>query len=531
MDNHPYKTLANTYITGQTYEISETTAEPQFRPLAKAYDDIHNRQVLTEIVGINAIEPAAITAITGIDSDIVLNYYRSVDISIVLRQVSISIGTPVYRAINKELHDKPYANLSKFINEIISKYPDKQLIITTASQNRKLRSPQGGRICGWNGLEGMEDILQSPADNPIDSIKKGKLNLLRCLAIIHLVHEYPGKFMQVPKVPAGISYEADQIEEFHKSLDGLPPLPLILPGSKDLYLDKKGQLVLINGAANVKGTPKADLALTSDGEEAFWISYKHGEYVEEVTKPGEIPFQQWGSHMGIYKQDEFKPLLDKYLTGVADELGQHYTRDQINELGPTIGDTDDGTIQDVIKKVYNDHFNKITQSGALDNSSSLNKQGIDHVHVFSSGTPVIVNNLFDNDKKPIGDKLELLALKAIYGDQYSPSNKKMGKNNVNILLQTPESATFEVVKGTPDDPDEIWAVEMKMKKESHIIKNPDLPNAIPYLPCLYTRYTYASPVVFTNTKTKRLEAIVGGRVLLYPQGRVDKNANIIDAIG
>ena len=107
----------------------------------------------------------------------------------------------------------------------------------------------------------------------------------------------------------------------------------------------------------------------------------------------------------------------------------------------------------------------------------------------------------------------------------------MGKDNVNILLQTPESATFEVVTGTPDDPDEIWAVELKLKKEAHIIKNPDLPNAIPYLPCLYTRYTYASPIVFTNTKTKRKEAIVGGRLLLYPQGKVDNDANVIDVTG
>ena len=114
---------------------------------------------------------------------------------------------------------------------------------------------------------------------------------------------------------------------------------------------------------------------------------------------------------------------------------------------------------------------------------------------------------------------------------YSPTNKKTGKDNVNILLQTPRSATFEVVTGTPDDPDEIWAVEMKMNTEAHIIKNPDLPNAIPYLPCLYTRYTYASPIVFTNTKTKRKEAIVGGRLLLYPQGRVADDANVIDVIG
>ena len=132
----------------------------------------------------------------------------------------------------------------------------------------------------------------------------------------------------------------------------MPPLPLILPGSRDLYLDKHGQLVLINGAANVKGTPKADLSLTHNGDDVFWISFKHGEYVDDVTKPGQIPFQQWGSHMGIYKQDEFRPLLDKYLTGVADALGQHYTREQVEKVAPNITNPEEGSVEDILQKIY-----------------------------------------------------------------------------------------------------------------------------------------------------------------------------------
>ena len=527
MENLPYRTLSDTYITGKTYDIEYNSEEPVFRPLSEAYDTL----VQEAQTGIDAMSSEAISAIAGIDSNIILNYYRSIDLNVVMREAMVSVGSPVYRAINKDLHGKQHKDLEKFIGQLTVNYPDKPLIITTATRNRKLRSPVGGRICAFDGLEGMEDVLSDPTENPIGMIKRGRPNLLRVLSIIHLIHQFPGKFVQLAKVPAGISYEADQIEEFNNSLEGLPPLPIILPGSRDLYLDKKGQLVLINGAANVKGVPKADLSLTSDGNEVFWISFKHGEYVEDVKKAGDIPFQQWGSHMGIYKQDEFKPLLDKYLTGVATELGEHYTRDQVLEIAPTIGETKDGTVEDILKKVFNDHFNKLTKTGTPDKSSGLNKQEIDHIHVFSSGTPVIVQKLFDSDKKPVGAKLELLALKAIYGDNYSPNNKKTGKDNVNILLQTPQSATFEVVTGTPDDPDEIWAVEMKMNKDAHIIKNPDLPNAIPYLPCLYTRYTYASPIVFTNTKTKRKEAIVGGRLLLYPQGKVDNDANVIDVTG
>ena len=529
MEQPPFRTLQNVYLTGNTYQHDSHIEEPEFRPLIEAYRDVH----ITEAVSTSPLAPEAITAIAGVDADLVLNYYRTIDMNFVLNNVSTAIGSPTYRAIEKDLHGKPYKDLSKLVSSQIGKYPGKPLIITTASRIRKLRSPFGGRICGWDSLEGMEDVLANPYDTPIQDVKKGQLNLLRCLAIIHLVHEYSDGIVQMNKVPAGISYEAHQIEQFDENLEGLPPLPIILPGSRDLYLDKAGQLVLIDGAANVKGQPKADLALTNGDEQVFWISFKHGKYVEDANKPGEIPFQQWGSHMGIYEQEEFTPLLDKYLTGVAESLGQHYTREQVEQMAPGIDEltsTDEGSVEFVLQNVYKDHFSKKTKTGALDRSSSLNKHEIDDIHVFSSGTPEIVNMLFDSNKQPVGSKIELLALKAIYGDSYSPGNKKMGINNVNILLQTPESAKFEVVTGTPDDPDEIWAVEMKMQEDSHIIKNPDLPNSIPYLPCLYTRYTYASPIVFNNRKTRKKEAIVGGRVLLYPQGKVSKNATIIDAI-
>lgn len=529
-DSEKYRSLADVYESGIPYNPDQGTFD--FKPLSEAYTAVNRKPpVLNEAVGVSPILPEAVAAIAGIDSDTILNYYRSIDIDYVLTHVQIAIGSPSYRAINEDIHSKNFPPLASFVEELIKKTPEKPLIITTASKNKKLRSPQGGRICVWDTLEGMEDILRNPVDNPIETITKGKLNLLRCLAIIHLAHVYPSNIVQINKVPAGISYEADQIDSFNESLQGLPPLPIILPGSRDLYLDKHGKLVLINGAANVKGTPKADLALTTDGDEAFWVSFKHGKYVEDVKRSSDITFQQWGSHMGIYKQDDFKPLLDKYLTGVAEELGAHYTREQVEKMAPMIADNvEDGTTDFILKSVYNDHFGKKTKTGAYDKSSGLNKHDIEHIHVFKSGPGPIVNRLFSNDKKPLGSKLELLALKAIYGDDYSPTSKKMGKNNVNILLQTPESATFEVVTGTPDDPDEIWAVEMKMTDDAHIIKNPDLPHAIPYLPCLYTRYTYASPVVFTNTKTKRKEAIVGGRVLLYPQGKLDPKARFISVL-
>ena len=78
------------------------------------------------------------------------------------------------------------------------------------------------------------------------------------------------------------------------------------------------------------------------------------------------------------------------------------------------------------------------------------------------------------------------------------------------------------------DPDESVAVKMTMVEKSHIIKNPELPDSVPYLPCMYIRHTVGNYFIFKNTKTGRTEAILGGRLLVYPQGSASPNANWVD---
>jgi hypothetical protein len=518
-----YRSISEVYTSGITYKNIDIPKYRQSQKLHDAYSLVY------EAVNHDVLSAEAIESITGVNADIIINYYRYIrangTLKYVLDNVKMSVGTPVYRAVNQDLHGDNYHALSKFVKEVSVDRED-PFKITTAGLVKKLRTSSGGRVCAWEPGDNKIDQLSDPASYPIEKIKN--INLYRVLAIVHLLHEHHNNIIQVDKMPPGISYEIDQINTFDKNLEGLPPIGFILPGTNELYRDNDGQVVLIDGVRNVEKTPKADMALTLNDDEVFWISYKHGEYIEDVTKPSHIPFQQYGSPGGIYGDEDLKPVVDKFLTTVSSTIGNYYSRDDIIEIGEKNEDAPKGSLEKLMN-VYGKQLSKRRKSDGKLVQNFFNKHKVDHFHMFPSGTPEIGAKLFDQHRKPLGGKLDLLGLKSIYGDEYDGNpNTPFSEQNVNILLQTPQSAKFEIMTGTPMDPDEPIAIRMTMVEKSHIIKNPDLPDSVPYLPCMYIRHTTENYFIFKNTKTNRIEAIIGGRLLVYPQGSVSNNSTWVD---
>ena len=515
----PFKSIQDVYLTGAKYDDTTIPEYQRFKSITEAY------KLIKEDKNSDVLSSNAILSITGVDADIIINFYRYIienkQLEKILDQVKISVGNPVHRAVCPEIHQQNYHQLSQYVQSIITERED-PFKITTAGVVKKLRTPTGGRVCEWSGLESRIDVLRDPANFNVEKYTRD-VNFFRCISIVHLMHQYANNLEQVSKMPPGISYEIDQIETFNKSLEGLPKLGLILPGDSNVYVDKDGNELRIDGAEDVKGVPKADMSLTFGGESVFWISYKHGEYTEDVQKPGDIPFQQYGSPGGIYGDEDLKPVVDKFLTGVATKLGNYYSREDIVKTGRENPDARDGSLEKLMN-VYGKKLSDVTKKGKPV-GNVFNKHNVDHFHLFPSGESEIAGKLFDKDRKPLGGKLEMIGLKSIYGDEYNgDSSTPFGINNVNILLQTPQSATFEVI--TIDD--EPIAIQMSMVKKSHIIKNPDLPDSVPYLPCMIIRHTMDNYFVFKNSVTNRMEAILGGRLLVYPQGKVSKDATYVD---
>ena len=50
MENHPYKTLADTYLTRETYDSRENIKEPQYRPLSEAYAEVYTKQYKQHLI-------------------------------------------------------------------------------------------------------------------------------------------------------------------------------------------------------------------------------------------------------------------------------------------------------------------------------------------------------------------------------------------------------------------------------------------------------------------------------------------------
>ena len=267
-----FRSISDVYMSGETYKKSNVPTYQQSNTLGQAY------QVISEAANPNVLSPDALFQITGADSDLVINYYRFIrgngSLTHVLSNATILLGSPENRAVNFSLKDKTYKELVEYIESVAAE-KDEPFKITTSGKIKKLRTPNGGRICQWAPIEGFEQILQDPASNPVQTIRN--VNFLRVMMFVHLCHTHGNNLEQVDKMPPGISYEIDQIDTFNEGLEGLPPLAFKLPGSNDVYRDSDNNPVFINGAENVEGVPKADMAFTKDDDHVFWISYKHGE--------------------------------------------------------------------------------------------------------------------------------------------------------------------------------------------------------------------------------------------------------------
>lgn len=531
-----FRSLSDIYTSGETYK---RTQQHKYNPSNNHKNLTEAYKLIRENVETNILAPEVIEEITGVKSitvgtiteNPIINYYSYLiqegKLDFVLNNVKLSAGTPIYRAVLPELNGKGYNVLSKYMTEMVPK-KDEPFKITTAGIVKKLRTPSGGRVCQWEGIAGDKilAILNDPSSYEVEKIRNQ--NLFRVICIVHLMHQFTGNLAQVSKMPAGISYEIDQIDTFNENLSDLPDLGFILPQSNDLYRDSDKDVVLINGAANVEGVPKADMSLTLNEKDVFWISYKHGEYVEEVTKPGDIPFQQYGSPGGIYGDKDLKPIVDNFLTKVSNKIGNYYTRDQIIAVGEKNPNAEKGSME-LIMNHYGKHLAKKKKDGSPANNI-WNKNKVEDFYIYPSGTAEHAAKLFDSERKPLGSELELLALKSIYGDDYTGKDSdEFGINNVNILLQTPESAKFTIMKDEQGfDPDEAVAVRMTLVDKSHVIFNPNLPDSLPYLPCMYIRHTVGNFFIFNNERTGKVSAILGGRLLVYPQGSASSTAVFVD---
>ena len=251
------------------------------------------------------------------------------------------------------------------------------------------------------------------------------------------------------------------------------------------------------------------MALTADGKEVFWISYKHGDYLDKNGKPRQIPtFQQWGAIKAIYHKQyskEFKDfekiikgIINNFLEKVSQRLpvGNKFTREEFIK-------------REDLMKIYGRKLKNVEKP----------KLGgeVETIYTFPQGHP----QFYENFLKIKNKHMQNLALKSVYGINFG-EGKEFGPENVNILLQAIEEIKIGALF---DEGGKFLGYEMIIPPTGHLVENPELPNTDlngPYTPCLYLRYTKAEYFRFGKS------VIFGARTLIFPLGRVTQSKDSIE---
>lgn len=457
------------------------------KSLTEAYTSIYEKKLPKPPLELSDIDVLSkITDIQGEALTVLHQIYESIKTHPeFLAKVILSHGTPKGKAYSPS-SVLNYVGLSELITS--EDFNGKRCVITFASSAKKLRtpSPLDLRIAVWASLTDSH-VHQLSTD-----ISQGKFNVarpaLKPLVIFALYQNFKQHLDLKSKAAAGIGAELRQVEAFNDSMKGLSPVNLIIPGDTNPVPD-----VNFNLALKVPGVGKADIALfnTETKEEVFWISFKDSVYNPDPTSMPQ--FQQWGSPKTLYSDSKFK--------GIQSAINVFLTKTVAH---PSINTVD-------IENIDESLLERINSSREL--KKVFNNKTLKQIHVMPEKTQMYLD-LFNKSNIRINSDLTSLALKAIYGTDFEiDKNVKFGRENVNLIIETPQPLKFIPQRNEQED---IEALIMTLENNAHIIKNPKLPEHQQYLPSLIVRYTSDEYFIFNDNT----EVLLSGRVLIYPIGKV-----------
>jgi hypothetical protein len=393
------------------------------------------------------------------------------------------------------------------IKKALSNQPDKKLFLTTAGTVIKVRSQYGERICHIN---------VSKSDKP-------KKTYMGQISILYKTSKLSGVEVK-DRVAAGIGYEKMQAENMTANINamipkGHTPLPL--------YIDGKDTGVDIDGAAKISGVPKADLAFGIKGTPNFYVSYKHGDYVDATGKELPASYQQYGSLKTFYNK-QFNSAFagtiigkstDKFLDTVIKQkdftVFKGMTDVSVNKKGfIVIHQGKKKTTTKWTQKIQlwkPTRFKRVTN--ILKKKSKINAYFMD-----KSGWAV----RRDLSKVPGGNDISLLA---IFGKEYASGTA--GEFNCNILMQ--DSAAFTVSMMT-DEAGDAAGVNLEVSSQGHLMWNPKIyggsskfPKFVePYKPYLVARYTGEMDIGWSGGS----KFLFGARLLVMPKSQAKGKKDI-----
>ena len=401
-------------------------------------------------------------------------------------------------------------------------------IITYAGEVRKIRTPLGQRIGKWSFIKA---AAVAKLKNNLNSVNSNHRLAMCCLVILSLYENLKEKIEFKPKMPPGIKAENMQVDAFNRVIEnvslGDSTLDLVvaddgkriaLPGGDRLQFDK---------AIKVPATPKADIAFVKGDQQVFWISFKEGKHAADDKAVAE--FQQWGSFKKIYNADKkIKGLIDLFLSKCVETHSNSFRR----------FDKSSTWLKEIDMFLQQNTTEFLPKGGLLELKEVVKDiQECSTVYVTQPKESMYADFISDSAKatnlktrKFLETDLTNVALKTIFGKDYEYGKQTpFGINNVNIVLETPQSIKAEVQMDSLNNEPTTFVLDSD-SASGHVLLNPNMPRSEKYFPCLYLRRTQKERFLFENPATNQKELILCGRALFYTLGRAQSDAKHKESI-
>jgi hypothetical protein len=386
-----------------------------------------------------------------------------------------------------------------------------KLVITYAGTSKKIRTGSNIRIVGWSAAKS----ISSP-------------DFKRAILVYQFYINNRDKVELVAKQARGIGYEELQVNNLNTwFIKNEIKVPLRLYISDELN-EFRDTGVNVNDAHKIEGVGKADLALTENSTDKFWISYKHGNYWSEegaATSLAAVPFQQYGSIKNLHsklgsEKGKWAEIIANFLDKTTEQLPDPTTI----RIGQSL------EIDDKTKKIRtsdsNVMFSQEEKDLLLANKSSVNtvfknNPGLNkEIYFLPRGFSVWIDMLDGSDES------RQIAGMSIYGLDFKLNSSNYGPENVQCLIQTNEKLNVEFHNDSEDEPN---GIKISTDKRGHILFNPNLPapkNAedpiLQYRPVLYARFTEVEN--FSYTRKGKVILLWGCRILVMPYGKIPGTA-------
>jgi hypothetical protein len=311
-----------------------------------------------------------------------------------------------------------------------------KLVITYAGTSKKIRTGSNIRIVGWSAAKS----ISSP-------------DFKRAILVYQFYINNRDKVELVAKQARGIGYEELQVNNLNTwFIKNEIKVPLRLYISDELN-EFRDTGVNVNDAHKIEGVGKADLALTENSTDKFWISYKHGNYWSEegaATSLAAVPFQQYGSIKNLHsklgsEKGKWAEIIANFLDKTTEQLPDPTTI----RIGQSL------EIDDKTKKIRtsdsNVMFSQEEKDLLLANKSSVttvfkNNIGLNkEIYFLPRGFSVWIDMLDGTDES------RQIAGMSIYGLDFKLNSSNYGPENVHCLIQTNETLNVEFHNDSEDE--------------------------------------------------------------------------------